>query len=80
MMGTIQIDVPKVKRMVVDTLMMFNDTGAHPAEVVLALAECIGRVIVTLPESDIAKQELTQLAVKHMAQAIEERLPKVITQ
>lgn len=81
-MSTINIDHRKVRSMSMAALHEFNDSGAHPAEVILALAEAIGRVVVSLDAagvSDIAKKELVDLAIKHMAQSIEAGMPKVIT-
>lgn len=57
--------------MVHNTLMQFNGGTFHPVELVLALAECCGRVIHQVRGSDIARRELVDVAVKQMAAAIE---------
>jgi hypothetical protein len=77
-MTKIDIDKEKVARMVKATLHGFHGSGAHPAEIVLALAECIGRVVASLPGSEVPKRELVDLAIKHMAGTIMEGIPKVI--
>jgi hypothetical protein len=65
----IRIDKDKHDRMVRDMLMLVR--GAHPAEIVLALGEAIGRVIAEVAGSDVVKTQLVNVAVKQMATAIE---------
>ena len=78
-MATLNIDTKKVERMSMDALRLYSDSGAHPAEVVLALAQATGRVIASLvPQGEIVQRELVDLAVKQMAAAIEAGLPRVI--
>lgn len=76
----LDIDKDKQKRMVRDILMQFNGSALHPAELVLALSEALGRVIAQVEGSDMAKQELTELAIKHMATAIEYSKPRIFVQ
>lgn len=80
-MAELNLDHEKIKRMSMDILHGLSDSGAHPVEVVVALAQSIGRVVVSLDRagvSDIAKKEIVDLAVKQMAAAIEAGLPKII--
>ena len=80
-MTTIQIDREKVDRIVYNTLRGLQDHGAHPAEIVLALSECVGRTIWAMGDAGIgaiAQRELVDIAIKHMAKAIEEGQKGVI--
>ena len=67
----VNVDKEKIERMVRHTLHGISGQGAHPGEVILALSECVGRVIVTIEGDGILKRELVDLAIKQMAQAIE---------
>ena len=72
-MTTVNIDKVKVNRMVTSILRNLHDSGAHPAEVVMALGEALGRVIATMDTiggTDIIKRELFQLAVNQVASAV----------
>ncbi len=77
-MATYDVDTQKISRMVHDTLNSFSNSGAHPAEVVLALSECVGRVIMSFPDSDIVKKEMVDIAIKHMAASIEAGRSQII--
>ena len=70
-MTTINIDKEKVGRMVRKTLQNFDNTGAHPAECIIALSESIGRIIASLPANDITKRDLLDMSIKHTAGTIE---------
>lgn len=74
----LNIDKAKVDNMVRQTLMGFSDSGAHPAEVVLALAECIGRIVFMLPGNDLVKKDMLDLAIKQMAATIHAGMSNVI--
>ena len=78
-MTQLNIDTKKVERMSLDALKLYSDSGAHPAEVVIALAQATGRVIASLSgQGEIVQRELLDLAVKQMAAAIEAGLPKIV--
>lgn len=82
-MTTLNLDNEKIKRMSFDILRNLSDSGAHPVEVVVALAQCIGRVVVSLDGagvSDIAKRDIVDLAIKQMAASIEAGTSNIITQ
>ena len=70
-MTQVNIDKQKVAKMVQQFFQVFNDQGAHPAEVCFALSETLGRVISSLNSGDIVKKELLDLSIKHMAGSIE---------
>ena len=72
-MATVPVDKAKVSRMVTQTLKLYHGSGAHPGEVVIALAESLGRVISALEEmgvSEIAQRELLDVAIKQITNAI----------
>lgn len=72
-MTVVQVDREKVTRMVAALLGAINDKGAHPGEMVLALAEALGRIVVAVREaggSEVVQRELLDLAVKQMTNAI----------
>ena len=69
-MTTLNIDVHKVERMSMDALKLYSDSGAHPAEVIIALAQATGRVIASMsPQGEIVQRELLDLAVKQFRDA-----------
>lgn len=68
-MTTINIDKQKVQFLVFATLNQLSDSGLHPAEIVIAMSECAGRVIAAM-DNDIAQRELLDLAIKQMSGAI----------
>ncbi len=72
-----EIDMQKKARMVKDALMLFNESGAHPGEVVLALSEACGRVIASI-DGDMVKRELVDIAIKQMAASIEAGSSRII--
>lgn len=74
----INIDKQKVNNIVRSVLLMHSDTGAHPAELVLAFSECVGRIITTLPGNDLVKKDLLDLSIKHMAATIHAGMDRVI--
>ena len=77
-MTTLNIDTNKVERMSMDALKLYSDSGAHPAEVIIALAQATGRVIAAMSGmGEMVQRELLDLAVKQMAAAIEAGLPKI---
>ena len=77
-MTTLNIDTKKIERMSLDALKLYSDSGAHPAEVVIALAQATGRVIASLsPQGEMLQRELLDLAVKQMAAAIERGLSQI---
>lgn len=81
-MATLNLDQRKVTRMSMDVLQSLSGSGAHPVEVIVALAQCIGRVVVSLDDigvTPIAKQELVDLAIKQMATAIDEGTKRIVT-
>ena len=68
----VPVDKDKVNRMVTDVLRTMHDSGAHPGEVVLALGESIGRVIVATNDmglNTIGQRELLDLAIKQITAA-----------
>lgn len=65
----INIDKDKHDRMVRGFLL--EARGAHPAEIVLAMGEAIGRVIAGVSGTDVVKTQLVNVAVKQMATAID---------
>lgn len=72
-MTQVPIDKAKVSRMVTQTLKHFHDSGAHPAEVVIALGEAMGRVIAATAEmglNEIAQRELLDIGIKQCTNAI----------
>lgn len=72
-MRTVPVDKEKVTKMVTKILMDFSDSGAHPGEVVLALAEALGRIIAAVGDvshNEVLQRELVDLAVKQMSNAI----------
>jgi hypothetical protein len=73
------VDKAKHDRMVRDVLMLFNESAVHPAELVLALGEVVGRIINQVDGSGQAKTELVNIAVKQMAAAIDAKQPRIIT-
>lgn len=68
---TIAIDKERLRRMVRDVLMNFNGTAAHPMEILLALAECMGRMVCQVEGSDTAKQEMLHFAFQHLGTTID---------
>lgn len=68
-MTKLSIDKQKVNHIVFDTLNRLSDSGAHPAEIIFALSECVGRVIGSMP-SEMAQRELLDLSIKQMTGAI----------
>lgn len=77
-MTTLNIDTKKVERMSLDALKLYSDSGAHPAEVIIALAQATGRVIASVSGmGEMVQRELLDLAVKQMAGAIERGLPQI---
>jgi len=83
----VRVDHEKVKRMVTATLRSFDDSGAHPGEIILALGESIGRVIAATHDmglNEIGQRELLDVAIKQMTNAIlvgrAEKIPIVMQQ
>lgn len=77
-MAQINIDQAKVTRIVRDTLSRVSDTGAHPAEIIIAMSECAGRVIGSI-DGDIAQRELLDLAIKQLSGAILSARERIVT-
>lgn len=78
-MTTLNTDTKKIERMSLDALKLYSDSGAHPAEVIIALAQATGRVIASMStQGEIVQRELLDIAIKQMAAAIEAGLPRVI--
>lgn len=79
-MTTVRIDKEKVTKMVTGTLKMFHDSGAHPAEVVIALGEAMGRVISATGEmgaTDVAQREMLDIGIKQITNAIIAARPQI---
>lgn len=79
-MAQVPIDKEKVNRIVTATLLSLHDSGAHPVEVLLALGECIGRVLVATGEmgvNDVARRELFNMTIKQITNAVLAAEPKV---
>lgn len=80
-MNEITLDNRKINDMSMDILKHFSGTGAHTVEVVCALAQAIGRIVVALGEagmSDLDKRTLVDLAIKQIAVAIETGQKQII--
>lgn len=78
---TVTIDKEKVDRIVRETLTSLENNGAHPVEVIVALSQCVGRVIAAFGmhgASEVTLKELVDVAVKQMATAIEHGRNRVI--
>jgi hypothetical protein len=65
-----QIDQRKVVGVVLEANAALNDKGFNHGEVILGLAELIGRVIVEAAESSIQSGELMKVAIAHMEKTI----------
>lgn len=81
-MAKLEIDKEKVARIAKDTLYSVADKGAHPAELILAFANCIGLIIVHVGEkgaSPIVQKELLDLAVTYIAKSIEQNSKTIQT-
>jgi hypothetical protein len=65
-----QIDQRKVVGVVLETNAALNDKGFNHGEVILGLAELIGRVIVEASETSIQSGELMKVAIAHMEKTI----------
>jgi hypothetical protein len=62
-----KIDPRKVAGVVVEANQAINNKGFNHGEVVLGLAELIGRVIVSVSTTPIQAQELVQVVENHLA-------------
>ncbi len=74
MSTTINLDKQKIDRIVKDTLTNLDRNGAHPLEIIVALSQCVGRVIAAFGAhgaDDVVMRELVDIAVKQMATAVE---------
>jgi hypothetical protein len=67
----VQIDQRKVAGVVIEASRILADKGFNRGEIILGLAELIGRVIVDTAQTDIQAAELSKVAVSHMSKAIE---------
>lgn len=65
-----QIDQRKVVGVVLEANGALNDKGFNHGEVILGLAELIGRVIVESAETSIQAGELLNVAVAHIGKTI----------
>ena len=65
-----QIDQRKVVGVVLEANAALNDKGFNHGEVILGLAELIGRVIVEASETSIQSGELMKVAIAHMEKTI----------
>jgi hypothetical protein len=78
-----EIDQRKVIGVVLEANGALNDKGFNHGEVILGLAELIGRTIVEVAETSIQAGELLNVAVAHMGQTIkvgaEARDKRIIT-
>lgn len=62
-----KIDPRKVAGVVIEANQAINNKGFNHGEVVLGLAELIGRVIVSVSTTPIQAQELVQVVENHLA-------------
>lgn len=65
-----QIDQRKVVGVVLEANAALNDKGFNHGEVILGLAELVGRVIVEASETSIQSGELMKVAIAHMEKTI----------
>ena len=65
-----QIDQRKVVGVVIETHAALVDKGFNHGEVVLGLAELVGRTIVEVAESSIQSAELMKVAMEHIEKTI----------
>jgi len=65
-----EIDQRKVVGVVIETHTALVDKGFNHGEVVLGLAELIGRTIVEVAESSIQSAELMKVAMEHIERTI----------
>jgi hypothetical protein len=65
-----EIDQRKVVGVVIETHAALVDKGFNHGEVVLGLAELIGRTIVEVAESSIQSAELMKVAMEHIERTI----------
>jgi hypothetical protein len=65
-----EIDQRKVIGVVIETHAALVDKGFNHGEVVLGLAELIGRTIVEVAESSIQSAELMKVAMEHIERTI----------
>lgn len=65
-----EIDQRKVVGVVIETHAALVDKGFNHGEVVLGLAELIGRTIVEVAESSIQSAELMRVAMEHIEKTI----------
>ena len=70
-MSTTQIDQRKVGGVVIETSRILADKGFNRGEIILGLAELVGRVIVDTAQTDVQAAELSEIVVKHLAKTIE---------
>ena len=66
-----QIDQRKVAGVVIETNQALSDKDFNHGEVILGLAELIGRIIVDAADSSIQAKELVQVAAAHMSKTIQ---------
>lgn len=71
MMSTVQIDARKVAGVAIEAGRILSDKGFNRGEIILGLAELIGRVIVDTAETDIQAAELSKVAVTHLGKTVE---------
>lgn len=69
-MAAIQIDPRKVDDVVKDAAHAIGSKPYHVVEVIVGLAELMGRTIVTQPVSPVAMRELAQVALNHIEATI----------
>lgn len=68
---TVQIDPRKVGGVAIEAGRILGDKGFNRGEIILGLAELIGRVIVDTAETDMQAAELSKIAVTHLGKTIE---------
>lgn len=65
-----QIDQRKVTGVVLEANSVLNNKGFNHGEVIIGLAELIGRIIVEASDGAIQAKELTKVAVVHIENTI----------
>lgn len=79
-MTTLAIDKQKINRICRDTMLNFQGSTVHPLEMMLGLGEAVGRLINQVDCSDLAKKEMLDLVIQHIARTIDAGRNQIITQ
>lgn len=70
-MAKIAIDKQKVGGICRDVMRSLQGSGAHPVEIMLGLAEAIGRVVSQTDATDMAKMDMINISIQHIGDTLE---------